>query len=242
MKRFRILIGVFIVIICLFTFMQYQFRDQDALQSWNLPLSGLIIAIDPGHGGVDGGAVGGEDVYEKDIALSVSLKLRDYLQEQGALVLLTREDDRDLASPSTKGYRKRWQENLRNRVTFINESAADLFISVHLNAIPSSRWRGAQVFYNPMYKENKALAKAIQAEMIRNLENTDRSAKALQESYLLRKVEKPGALVEIGFLSNDAERNLLQTKAYQHAVAASIYTGIIKYIEKHPPQDNTDNE
>ena len=87
------------------------FFDQSTWDSWNLPLSGKIIYIDPGHGGPDGGAEKGKAI-EKDIALSVSLKLRDYLQQQGALVLMTREYDYDLADKDTKGLSRRKTEDL----------------------------------------------------------------------------------------------------------------------------------
>lgn len=206
------------------------------MKSWNLPLSGRIIILDPGHGGPDGGAVG-EEVLEKHIALNVAKKLRDYLQQQGALVLLTREDDSDLADKDTRGYSRRKVEDLKKRVQFINQSEADLFISIHLNAIPSPRWRGAQTFYYDSFIENERLAKFIQAELRRNLENTDRSAKVINTVYLLKYAKKPGALVEVGFLSNPEERKLLDSDSYQIKLAASIYKGVLRYFsnEKSPP-------
>ncbi len=77
------------------------FFHDHSWKAWSLPLSGKIIVLDPGHGGPDGGAVGG-DVLEKEVALDVALKLRDYLQQQGALVQMTREGDHDLASEQTR--------------------------------------------------------------------------------------------------------------------------------------------
>jgi N-acetylmuramoyl-L-alanine amidase len=91
---------------------QFQLFSEDTWEQWSLPLSGKIIILDPGHGGPDGGAVGG-DVLEKDVALQVSRYVKDYLQEQGALVLMTREEDVDLADPGTKGYSRRKVEDLR---------------------------------------------------------------------------------------------------------------------------------
>lgn len=231
-------IGGFAVgIVLLFLLFQYQLNENDSWKSWNLPLSGKIIIIDPGHGGPDGGAVGGE-ILEKDIALNVSLKTRDYLQEQGALVLLTREDDRDLASDGTKGYSRRKAEDLRQRVEYINDSNADFFVSIHLNAIPSPRWSGAQVFYFPKYIENEQAAKFIQDELRQNLENTTRKAKQINTVYLLKNSKKPGALVEVGFLSNRRERDLLTNEKYQDKVAISVYKGILRYFsnETNPPE------
>ncbi|MGG4178898.1 N-acetylmuramoyl-L-alanine amidase CwlD [Virgibacillus pantothenticus] len=198
--------------------------------SFSLPLSGKTIVIDPGHGGPDGGAVGKDDTQEKDISLEVSKKAQKYLQQVGAIVYLTRETDKDLASPDVKGLSKRKSEDIRNRLAFINKKEADFFITLHLNALPSSKWRGAQTFYNPLKDENKHLAEMIQAELIRNLENTNRAALAINNVYLLKHAEVPGALVEIGFLSNAEERELLKDSDYQQKVAASIYKGILRYI------------
>ncbi|ANB59643.1 N-acetylmuramoyl-L-alanine amidase CwlD [Anoxybacteroides amylolyticum] len=221
--------GILISTVLLIVFFQYMIGSTSSMKSWNLPLSGRIIILDPGHGGPDGGAVG-EDVLEKEVALRVAVKLRDYLQQQGALVLLTREDDYDLAKKDTKGYSRRKVEDLKKRVQLINQSEADLFISIHLNAIPSPRWRGAQTFYYGSLIENERLAKFIQAELRRNLENTDRSAKVINTVYLLKYAKKPGALVEVGFLSNEEERELLASDHYQTKLAAAIYKGVLRYF------------
>ncbi len=138
----------------LFLLIQYQFIPKDSFDSWNLPLSGKVIYLDPGHGGRDGGAdsrAGDRKVQEKEIALLVSHKLRDYLQEQGALVLMTRETDTDLADPGISGLSRRKTDDLRKRLKIINESEADLFLSIHLNAIPSPRWSGAQTSSLPIW-------------------------------------------------------------------------------------------
>jgi N-acetylmuramoyl-L-alanine amidase len=215
-------------LIMLFLILQYDFNNEDALNSWNLPLSGKVILIDPGHGGVDPGAVV-SDAVEKEISLSVSLKLRDYLQEQGALVIMTRETDIDLAEKGLKGYSKRKVQDLSRRVELINTSEADFFASIHLNAIPSSKWSGAQTFYTGHYKESKRAAKFIQEELRENLQNTDRKEKAAKDIYLLKNSKKPGVLVEIGFLSNPGERVNMQKDKYQEQIAASIYQGILRY-------------
>lgn len=212
----------------LFLILQYDFAENDSWESWNLPLSGKIIYLDPGHGGVDPGA-GEDDALEKEIALNVSLKLRDYLQQQGALVLMTRETDVDLADKGLKGYSKRKVQDLRRRLELINESEADFFATIHLNAIPSAKWKGAQTFYSTNFKENKRAAKLIQDELCRNLENTDRKAKPANEIYLLKNANKHGVLVEIGFLSNPEEAANLKQDQYQEKVAASIFEGILRY-------------
>lgn len=223
------LVIVLTSLMLLFIIFQYRSMEKEAWSSWNLPLAGKIIYLDPGHGGPDGGAQR-DGVSEKEITLTVSLKLRDYLQEQGALVFMTRETDKDLASSQTRGYSKRKTEDLKKRLQLINESESDLFISIHLNAIPSPRWSGAQTFYSPHFKENKRAAKFIQDELIENLGNTKREAKAISNVYILKYAKKPGSLVEIGFLSNPEERQHLVDPEYQNMVAASIYKGIARYF------------
>jgi N-acetylmuramoyl-L-alanine amidase len=228
----KLKIGIFTVgLLLLFIILQYDFTDDDSWNSWNLPLSGKIILVDPGHGYPDPGA-GPKDAIEKDIALSVSFKIRDFLQQQGALVVMTRETDTDLADPGLKGYSKRKAQDLRRRVEMINDPQVDFYISVHLNAIPEPQWRGAQVFYSPQFIENKRAAKFIQAELRRNLENTDRRAKPMASTYMLKYAQKPGVLVEIGFLSNPEEKEHLKTEKYQEQVAAAVYNGILRHYTK----------
>lgn len=228
MKKKLLVLLYVIGLMSLFIILQYDFEEDDAWKMQSLPLSGKIIVLDPGHGGPDPGAVQGEAI-EKDISLSVSIKLRDYLQQQGALVLMTRETDMDLADEDLKGYSRRKVQDLKRRVDLINHSEADFFASIHLNAIPSPKWKGAQTFYSGHYKESKRGAKFIQEELRRNLENTNREAKTSESIYLLKKSEIPGVLVEIGFLSNPTEREMLRQEDYQEQVAASIYQGIMRY-------------
>lgn len=198
--------------------------------NWNLPLAGKVIVLDPGHGGVDGGAVDRHgEIVEKEITLSISLMLRDYLQEAGAYVLMTRESDHDLAPEDVRGYSRRKTHDLYKRLEMINASNRDLFISIHLNAIPSPRWRGAQTFYNPTNEDSERLSRFIQDELRVNLENTDRLAKKLSNVFILKEAKIPGAIVEVGFLSNPSEAELLREKEYQNKVAASIYQGILRY-------------
>lgn len=237
-KRLK-LIGFLAGLVVLFFILQYDFMENNSWNSWNLPLSGKIILLDPGHGGPDGGA-GDKKTQEKEIALNVSLKVRDLLQEQGALVIMTRETDKDLANSDTRGYSRRKVEDLKNRLKMINDSDTDLFVSIHLNAIPSSRWSGAQTFYAPQHKENERVAKFIQEELRRNLENTTRKAKPLNRVYILKNAKRPGALVEVGFLSNPTEKANLKRDLYQEKIAASIYKGIIRYFTNEKELKVTD--
>jgi N-acetylmuramoyl-L-alanine amidase len=200
-------------------------------ETWAIPLVGKVIVVDPGHGGPDGGAVSREGLIEKNITLKISTYLRDYLQEAGAYVVMTREYDTDLSDPDTKKLRLRKAEDLMRRIDLVKETKADALISIHLNAIPSPKWSGAQTFYNPVRVENKRLATLIQAELIRNLENTNRLAEQKNDIYILKKSPVPTALVEVGFLSNPQEARQLAMDSYQKKVAASIYLGILRFYD-----------
>lgn len=228
--------GFSIGLIMLFLIITLKFIEDDSWNAWNLPLTGKIIVLDAGHGGMDGGA-NFESIQEKEISLAVTKKIQDFLQEQGALVLLTREDDSDLANDGTKGIRNRKREDLQNRVKVINESEADLFLSIHLNAFPSRSSSGAQTFYTNRYLENKQAAEFIQQEIIRNLENTSRQPRVIQNIYLMANATKPGALVEIGFISNAAERQNLIQESYQEKIAAAVYKGILRYFTEDPIEE-----
>lgn len=208
----------------------YELPATKTWTNWTLPLSGKTIALDAGHGGPDGGAESKAGVIEKDINLAITLYLRDYLQQAGALVVMTREEDKDLANEGTKGYSRRKTEDLLSRADFITNKKSDLFISVHLNSVPSDKWRGAQTFFALNHPDNRALATFIQSELRNNLGNTDRVAKEADKTvYLLKTSKIPSALVEVGFLSHPEEARLLSEVKYQRKIAASIYQGILRY-------------
>jgi len=209
---------------------------------WSLPLSGKVIAIDAGHGGPDGGAVSRDGLIEKDINLAISLYLRDYLQQAGAIVIMTREGDYDLADDDTKGLRRRKTEDLKQRVRTIEAKGVDLFVSVHLNSIPSNRWSGAQAFYYPNHPDNKQLADLMQEELKITLENTNRTAKTVNTVYLLQALRMPSVLVEVGFLSHPQESLLLGNDMYQRKIATSIYRGILRYESEARSKDYSSTE
>lgn len=189
----------------------------------------LTIILDAGHGGKDGGASSASGIVEKDIVLAVTKKVEDYLKLQGFNVVLTRDGDYDLAATDAK---KRKQQDLNKRVQIMNENSNAIAISIHANAIANSKWTGAQTFYDPKKVENKKLATAIMTSMKSNLEGTTtREPKSISSLFILKNSNVPSTLVEIGFLSNPSEAELLNTESYQDQVAYSIYEGILYYID-----------
>jgi len=225
----RIAIGLAVVLLTV-TLLSQDVPSTRTWSYWTLPLSGKTIAIDAGHGGMDGGAVSKQGAIEKDLNLAIALQLRDYLQQAGAIVIMTREGDYDLAQEGTKKVSKRKTEDLLQRVKMVKESKASMFISIHMNSIPSPKWYGAQTFFYPSHPDNPVLAALIQDEIKRNLENTQRLAAKKQDVYVLKALDSiPATLVEVGFLSNPGEANRLVDADYQRKVAASIYQGILRY-------------
>lgn len=216
--------------------------DERGRPAWGLPLSGVVIAVDAGHGGPDGGAVSAEGVAEKEVVLPVALYLRDFLQEAGALVVMTRETDTDLAAPGTQWLSRRKTEDLLARARLVDEKKADLLISVHANSIPSPRWFGAQTFYHPGREASGRVAALVQEELRAVLANTDRRPKRRSDLYLIRAVHCPAVLVEIGFLSHPREARLLADAGYQRALALAIYRGVLRYYAGEKPADDARGE
>ncbi len=189
-------------------------------------LYGKCIYLDPGHGGKDPGATYG-GVKEEDINLSIALKLKENLENKGAVVYLTRTGDYDLAP---KGIKERKRADLYRRSVLINNSGCDLYLSLHLNATKSTSWYGAQVFYDDINKNNIELAKILQKQLKKDLK-TNRKIKEVKDGYLYRRVKVPGVLIEMGFLSNPGERNKLKKDSYQKLVSNSISKGIETYLK-----------
>ena len=191
-----------------------------------MPLLGKTIYLDSGHGGADPGAIY-KNIKEKDINLEISKELEKTLTKLGATVYQTRYGDYDLAVKNTDN-RKR--SDLSRRVNIINESECDMYISIHLNADTSSTWKGIQVFYDNINKENKSLAAHMTKTLKKNFSLT-REYKELTDIYLHRKVNILGILIEVGFLSNANDRYLLKQKWYQKKLASIIANGVVNYYK-----------
>ena len=188
-------------------------------------LVGKVIVLDAGHGGKDKGT-SVDNVYESDINLSLVNRLKKELNKHGVGVVLTRNGDYDLSSPNVS---RRKKSDFDNRIKLINNSGADLYLSIHMNYLSDSRYYGAQVFYT---SGNERLAKDIQDSLISNV-NTPLKEKKLSSSiYMYKQLNIPGVLIECGFLSNDKERRLLVTEEYQDKLVNAIVDGLLEYYKK----------
>ncbi len=184
----------------------------------DLPLQGKVIYLDVGHGGVDPGSVVGS-IYEKDINLAISKYLKSELEKYGAFVYLIREDDYDLGSPHAF-FRKK--SDFDNRIKKINQSNADLYLSIHLNVLSNQQYYGPQIFFNKKHVLNEKFATHLQSYLNEKI-GTSREVKTIPTStYMYQRLRIPGVLVECGFLSNPMERKKLITESYQQLFATYV--------------------
>lgn len=211
---------LFFSVICLFNYIN--------VSAFSYPLLGKSIYLDAGHGGVDVGACY-KDIHEEDINLAITLKLKNKLESMGALVLLTRDSDYDLADKNAS-LRKR--SDLGNRARLINNSNVDLYLSIHLNSSLNSSWSGAQVFYDDINKNNKDIANIFQKYFNKNL-NSTKEIKEISNLYMYKNITKPGVLLEVGFLSNYYERKKLLTDEYQNSIVSVISNALIEIFNKN---------
>lgn len=190
------------------------------------PLVGHVIAVDPGHGGYDGGARAPAGTWEKEYNLLIARKLRDYLQSLGATVVMTRDDDYALCDINPPIRKKR--QDMERRAEIVLNANAELLVSIHLNQYKDKRQSGPQVFFRPDCEASKKLSEVLQATMIEQLSPKHKRAANKGDFYMLS-LGIPSALIECGFLSNTAEEALLRTDAYQERVSKAIGDGIVEW-------------
>lgn len=194
------------------------------------------LIIDPGHGGVDGGAVSEAGTIESHINLEVALRLDQLLGLFGTDVLLLRSEDSSLHDDSATTIREKKNSDLHNRVATIEETANATVISIHQNTYAgSTQYKGAQVFYST-HQESQPMAEYFQEQLRLSLDpDNQRSAALIPDSvYLMNHISCPAVLVECGFLSNPEEDALLQTSTYQTKLATAIAGAYLGYRTIQP--------
>lgn len=203
----------------------------------NAPLEGRhCFIIDAGHGGVDGGAVSCTGVYESHINLEIALRLNDLMHLLGYDTLMIRTEDISIyTSGETIGAKK--ASDLKERVRIVNETDRGILLSIHQNHYSDSYYSGAQTFY-PQTKGSEKLAKELQQAFVSALNpGSNRQAKRVEGLYLMKHIQKPGVLIECGFLSNEAEENKLRTKAYQQNLCCVIASVCSNYLTEQGRAD-----
>lgn len=185
----------------------------------------------------DEGAVGFTGTTEQAINLSIVLKLQKLIEQSGAKVILTRSDENGIYSADSTSIRNKKISDIKNREKIIEESQADICISIHLNKYSDSKYSGWQTFYQSKNDSSKELSKLIQEELNNNIEKENkRIPMAIKGVYLMEHIDIPAVIVECGFISNPEEEQKLQEDTYQSKLAWGIYMGIQQYfmnIQKH---------
>ncbi|MGN0523713.1 MAG: N-acetylmuramoyl-L-alanine amidase [Eubacterium sp.] len=185
--------------------------------------SGISVVIDAGHGGKDGGAIGYNNNYEKDINLSIALMLYDFMIFSGCNAVLVRNGDYEIY----KDGEERNRSDLYNRLDFVNSIENSVLISIHQNHFDNEAEWGSQVWYSANTAESKIMADSIQESIVEFLQpDNERLNKESDSSYyLLYKASVPSVMVECGFISNREENIKLQDESYQANIAYSIMVG-----------------
>lgn len=187
------------------------------------------VVIDAGHGSPDGGAVGENGTLEKDINLDIALKLREIFENCGIRVVMTRTDDNAICDSDAETLHEMKVSDMKNRLDIINNSNADLFLSIHMNSFPNPTVSGLHVFYSRNHPEVADIAAAIQ-ESISNLTGSQaHSVKTASDTlYLMKNPIPPAILIECGFISNPNEEKLLNDEEYRSKIAFSIANAVIR--------------
>ena len=197
----------------------------------------IVVVIDAGHGGKDSGAVGSKKVFEKQVVLDISYRIKKLLENHGFKVVMTRTGDQYLT--------------LHDRTDLARKVKADLFLSIHADGAVSSAAHGVETFittvegfdssnhygkggdqsavlnnrYNAM---NAILGYAVQSNLLKMSGRSDRGVRRARFA-VIKQAPCPAALVECGFLTNPEEEDLLRTEAYRSRVAKGIVNGVRAY-------------
>lgn len=184
------------------------------------------VVLDPGHGGVDGGAVSADGTAESGINLAIALQLRELFRFIGEEPLMTRQTDISVHSEDAETIRQKKVSDLKNRVEMINRHPQAVLISIHQNSLPEApAVHGAQAFYNTVEGAGKYAA-SVQKMLNLAVNDRDKAEKQIPSGiYLMSNAKIPAVLVECGFLSNAEESALLQTKQHQMKLAMAILSG-----------------
>lgn len=220
-KRIGILlIAIIIIIYCVYNNMKPQYQATETINYGQAKKIEKTIVIDPGHGGEEEpGCVFG-NVYEKELDLEIAKKLQAKLEKEYSRVIMTRTEDVNVY--------------LNERARIANRENADLFISIHQNALEDDDvTSGIETWYNPVKDtESKILAQNIQENIIKTTNANDLGIKESKGLIVTQKTEMPSCLVETGFLSSTKERQKLAQDDYQDKIVEGIYNGIKSYFEE----------
>jgi len=244
-KRNNLIFCALVLTLCLTILGVNLSYDKDAFEATTvstvpvLSTAGKTVVIDAGHGGEDPGAVSKfNGVSEKDITLVIAQKTKELLEKAGYKVIMTRTEDVLNYNDENASMTAKRRQDLLKRKKIMDESNADIVVSIHLNSFPETKYRGAQTFYTKNSLSGKKLAGAIQESLKINVDpDNDREALQKKEDIIITKDCKvTTVIVECGFLSNETECVKLAEESYQTKLAEGIKTGIDKYFTAMVPE------
>ncbi len=198
-------------------------RRKNIEEEQHFDASDKVVVLDAGHGGSDTGAVGPHGVREKDVALAVALKTEKILKAEGMKVVMTRRTDIDVASANASN-----TQELQARVDK-TPPQADLFISIHCNAFSNPASHGMETFYNTANYGGQRLAQLLNEELEKRGGLFNRGVKSAN-FYVIKRAKVPASLIELGFITNYTEEELLADDHYQNILAAAISTAVKRFF------------
>ncbi|MBR4296120.1 MAG: N-acetylmuramoyl-L-alanine amidase [Clostridia bacterium] len=195
----------------------------------------LTIIIDAGHGGEDGGTIGQNGVIEKDLNLDIAFKVRDMLCAAGMKTVMTRTEDILLYDRNEDFMGHKKSLDLKARLNIEKSIPNSVFVSIHMNAFPNSKYSGLQVWYSKNDAGSKALARLIQSntETWLQKENSRKIKAADSSIFLLDRADDAAVLIECGFLSNSEECEKLSDENYRRQLAFIIFSSIKEYSKNY---------
>ncbi|MBR2387258.1 MAG: N-acetylmuramoyl-L-alanine amidase [Clostridia bacterium] len=233
-----LLLAVFPAFVCvcvIFAFISSSFCKVSTMNTStnDLPHSLPVLIIDAGHGGEDGGTVGINGVFEKELNLKIAENINQLALSCGYDTVMTRSEDVLLYDRNVDFKGRKKALDLLARVKIAEKYENAVFISIHMNAFPDGKYSGLQVYYSKNNEGSKELAESIQATVKNTLQaSNNRKIKVADENiFVLDRVTHPAVLIECGFLSNEEECTLLSSEEYQKKLALSIFFAVSKYIE-----------
>lgn len=191
------------------------------------------VIIDAGHGGEDGGAIGANGVYEKDLNLAIALELEQMLSSAGIKARLTRDTDTLLYDRASDYHGHKKAQDAAARVAIAREYEDAVFISIHMNSFSQSKYKGLQVYYSVSSPLSATLAQCVQSTVAKSLQpqNTRKIKPSSGDIFVLDNVGHPAILIECGFLTNPEECELLCTQEYRSRLCATLYFALTEYLE-----------
>ena len=191
-------------------------------------MNGKTIVIDAGHGGNDAGAIGPTGVMEKTVTLNVALELEKLLSAEGAQVIMTRTTDKTV---SPNGAAASDIEELQARCDVANDAKADIFISIHADSFTKPDAKGTTAYYYGQAEtaDGKKLAESIRSALCEQIRTPSRGTKPCN-FYVVRHCDMPATLIELAFISNPAEEQILSSEEGILKAAQGIFDGIEDYF------------